>query len=144
MKGDNLSTKEVVSSSQCGGDLDVDLAAACIQVLDTPVVVVSGALVRCRPAILVHYQLSVMFAVHRDEVPVTLEPSSTPISLAAVVHFAHVHHDRTIVCTADSFVLAAPVTVLLVHLDGHSVARCDCAFTCYALGAAGIATYVIR
>jgi len=85
-----------------------------------------------------------MFKMHRDKVPVTLEPPAAPISLATVVDVAHVHHDWTIVCTADSFVPAAPVAVLLVHLDSDSVARCNGTFACYALGAAGVAAYVIR
>jgi hypothetical protein len=45
--------------------------------------------------------------------------------------------------TTNSFVLAAPVAVLLMHLDGDCVSCCDGAFACYALGAAGVAAYVV-
>jgi hypothetical protein len=76
--------------------------------------------------------------------PITLKPPTAPISLAAVVDLTHVHHDGAIVCTANSFVLATPVAILLVHLDGHCVTGCDGTFACYALGAAGVAAYVVR
>lgn len=73
----------------------------------------------------------------------TLEPPTASISLTAVVYFAHVDQYWTIVCATNSFVIAASITVLLVHLHSYGVACCNGAFACYALGAAGIAAYVI-
>lgn len=53
VQGNDFSAQKIVSSGKIGGDLDVELAAAFVQILDAPVVVVGGALVGWCPTVLI-------------------------------------------------------------------------------------------
>jgi hypothetical protein len=61
------------------------------------------------------------------------EPPATSIRFTAVVDFAHVHQHRTVMRASNGFVLAAPVTVLLVHFDGNGATGFNGTFSCNAL-----------
>jgi hypothetical protein len=45
--------------------------------------------------------------------------------------------------TANGFIVAASVAILLVHLDGYGIACCNETFSAYAFGASGIAADVV-
>jgi hypothetical protein len=76
-------------------------------------------------------------------VKLTLEPPTTSVRLAAVVHLTHINDHGTIVRAANSFGLAGPVAGLLVHLYGDGAASGDGAFSGDALGAADVAAYIV-
>jgi hypothetical protein len=79
----------------------------------------------------------------QSTVGLTFEPATTSIRLTAVVHFAHVHHDRPVVRASDSFGFAGPIAGLLVHFYGDGAAGSNGAFSCDTLGATDVAADVV-
>jgi len=97
VEGDRLGAQEVVARGDVGGDLDVELAAAGVEVLDAPEVVVPGtARGVLGPRGLEH-----------------LEPARGAVGRRGVRDLGHVHHDGSVVGTSDSFAGARAVSVLL-------------------------------
>lgn len=55
MKSNDLRTNEIVTRLNVFGDLDIDLAAAGIHVLDPPVVVIADTFVRSGPSVFIDF-----------------------------------------------------------------------------------------
>lgn len=142
MQCNHLRADQVIARCQLSRDLEVDLAAALVHILDAPVVVVSGSLVGGgrRPAVLID-----------------LEPSCGAVGLGRVRDSRHVHEDGSVVVPANGFVGAGAIAGLLVglydeyviegrqemdggkerfgylvHFDGDGVASVDGTFPRYA------------
>lgn len=84
----DLGAQEVVSRGDVAGNLHVQLAAAVVEVLGAPVVVVSGASAR----------------LGRPRVLEDLEPSARAVGAARVADFAEVYHHGAVVSTSDALV----------------------------------------
>jgi hypothetical protein len=72
-----------------------------------------------------------------------LDPGGGAVGAESIADFADVHGDGTLVVSADGFVAAAAVVVLLVHLDGHGAAGVDAA-ELSGLPGVGIAADILR
>lgn len=126
VEGDDLGAQQVVAGGEVGGDLDVHLPAALVEVLDAPVVAIGrGARRRFRPRVL------------ED-----LEPAGRAVGGRGVGHLGHVHQHGAVVGAADGFVGAGALAVLLVHLNCHRRASLDGTLA-RGTGCAGVATEVV-
>lgn len=97
VQSDNLRSEEVVAGGDVGGDLDVDTAAALVQVLDAPEVVVAT------PA----------GGVLLPGVLVDLEPAGRAVRGGRVADLGQVDHDGAVVVAANTVSAAVTVARLL-------------------------------
>lgn len=98
MKGNDLRTEEIVARGDVRGDLNLHLAAARVEVLDAPEVVVTGG----------------AGGVLGPGVLEDLEPAGGTVGGGGVGDLGHVHEDGTVVGAADGFRGARAVVGLLV------------------------------
>lgn len=97
VEGKDLCAQQVVTGGDVGGDLDVDLAAALVEVLGTPEIIVAAPARR----------------VLGPGVLVDLEPAGGAVGGGGVADLCEVGLDGAVVVSSNAFRAAAAVTELL-------------------------------
>ena len=98
VESDDFGAEQIIAGGDVGGDLDLHLAAAVVEILDAPEVVIAGT----------------ARGVLGPCVLEDLEPARGTVGGGGVGDLGHVHHDGAVVGTADGLGGAGAVVGLLV------------------------------
>lgn len=126
VEGNGLGTEEVVTRGDVGWDLDVHLAAASVEILGAPEIIITNA----------------AGGVLAPAIVKDLEPAGGTIGGKGVRDLGEVDGDGAVVGATNSLLRAAAITVLSVHLNSDGTTSADWALD-LGSGADDVAAHVI-